>query len=327
MDMGIWVGIIGLILSIISISWSIFWTTKGVTIMKNIEERKAKKRNAQSEQPDISGEWQSVFIEGNKICHETLSLEQTGANIKANIVMPDKTYSFTGLFTRDILKGNYNTLTESGENGKEWGSIFLKHISDDILSGHCIFIYNDKEIYNSPYVWIKNMDITKGTYPFCRSCVNNSKCCCANKKIDMPILMPHEVDKISVEEGMAKDKFCEKKSNNIYQMKRKNNRCIFFKNNKCSIYEYRPIDCRLFPFDIQFKDGAYRVGYYQNSCAQIPSDHEMMKLYSHHIKPLIALMMPYLSESVNPELFPKISASEFEFREIDPIDNSLKPYY
>ena len=26
--------------------------------------------------------------------------------------------------------------------------------------------------------------------------------------------------------------------------------CIFIKNNKCSIYDVRPLDCRIFPLDI-----------------------------------------------------------------------------
>jgi len=33
-----------------------------------------------------------------------------------------------------------------------------------------------------------------------------------------------------------------------YQMVQKNGACIFFSNNKCTIYELRPLICRFYPF-------------------------------------------------------------------------------
>lgn len=37
---------------------------------------------------------------------------------------------------------------------------------------------------------------------------------------------------------------------NIYHIKTFNNECVFYKNGKCIIYDYRPIDCKLYPYDI-----------------------------------------------------------------------------
>ena len=38
---------------------------------------------------------------------------------------------------------------------------------------------------------------------------------------------------------------------NMYKIKTKENKCCLYIENKCSIYENRPIDCRLFPYDIR----------------------------------------------------------------------------
>lgn len=41
--------------------------------------------------------------------------------------------------------------------------------------------------------------------------------------------------------------------------KRGTSECVFWdsKNTKCSIYENRPFDCKMFPFDIIYKDGKF----------------------------------------------------------------------
>lgn len=45
----------------------------------------------------------------------------------------------------------------------------------------------------------------------------------------------------------------------LYQMKRQNNsNAFFYKKSKCSIYHLKPIDCRIFPYDVKLeKDGNY----------------------------------------------------------------------
>lgn len=38
--------------------------------------------------------------------------------------------------------------------------------------------------------------------------------------------------------------------------KNSSNHCIFW-NGKCEIYDFRPLDCRLFPFDLDIIDGEF----------------------------------------------------------------------
>jgi hypothetical protein len=44
--------------------------------------------------------------------------------------------------------------------------------------------------------------------------------------------------------------------------------CHFFKNGRCSIYEFRPLDCRLFPFDVVHnpEDGSLLCVAYVDFC-------------------------------------------------------------
>ena len=43
----------------------------------------------------------------------------------------------------------------------------------------------------------------------------------------------------------------------MFLLQKENGDCIFLYNGKCKIYPFRPIDCRLFPLDVELKDGRY----------------------------------------------------------------------
>lgn len=74
--------------------------------------------------------------------------------------------------------------------------------------------------------------------------------------------------------------------------------CTFFDMSKkrCSIYERRPIDCRLFPFDIKLADNKaeYIIGYYPGLCERNLPDEREMKRYAHILRPYFFLLYPYL---------------------------------
>ncbi|MDD5022795.1 MAG: YkgJ family cysteine cluster protein [Candidatus ainarchaeum sp.] len=40
--------------------------------------------------------------------------------------------------------------------------------------------------------------------------------------------------------------------------RKRSEKCIFLENNKCSIYEYRPMACRLYPFELGVKGVEYK---------------------------------------------------------------------
>ena len=48
----------------------------------------------------------------------------------------------------------------------------------------------------------------------------------------------------------------------VYRMRKKGGRCIFLRDNLCSIYEIRPIICRFYPFKLEnLGENRYRFSY------------------------------------------------------------------
>lgn len=89
-----------------------------------------------------------------------------------------------------------------------------------------------------------------GTYSFCKGCDVKTNCCTA-KTVDLPILVESDVNSIAKYSGLDPQTFCKKVSDNLYQMKPSEEGCFFYRGGKCIIYKNRPIDCRLFPFDLK----------------------------------------------------------------------------
>lgn len=77
----------------------------------------------------------------------------------------------------------------------------------------------------------------------CEHCKINKKCC----KIVSPVIFGFERSKFK--NFIFFDNFKGKKIP-LLKKKNKSNECIFLKNNLCSIYEKRPFNCKMFPFDI-----------------------------------------------------------------------------
>lgn len=263
---------------------------------------------------NISGEWTSIFAEDTTILNETVSIEQFGREVNALLKFKDRTYSLSGEFKNRILVATY----ESENNRKdERGTIVLRQINEKLLSGYCTFIFDNKEVYSSPYILVSNSSYKpdKGTYSFCNSCVGKFDCCCNCESIDMPILLPFEVKKIAVYSRKKIEDFAIKLTSNLYQMRRVDDNekkgCIFFQNNQCSIYNERPLDCRLFPFDFREIDGEYWLVYYDQICNAVPKKESEIKLCGHCMRPLLELLSPYISECTNPVFSKRLESQHY----------------
>lgn len=274
-------------------------------VLNAMNKAREKKINSSVSEINIAGEWSSFFHEEDVIQTEKVVLFQQGHVITGKIHMKNSEYIFQGEFKNHILIGSY----ESNNTRKfERGIIAVRRINENLLSGYCTFVYKDKQIYNSPYILTlsSSHDVKKGTYAFCNSCVGKFDCCCNCNEIDMPILLPAEVSKISRISRRRVEDFAVKLTNNLYQMRRENDDekkgCVFFQNNKCSIYENRPIDCRLFPFDFKEIDGEYWLIYYNDVkvCKAIPTEQEAIECCAHNIRPLVDILLPYMSECSDP---------------------------
>jgi Fe-S-cluster containining protein len=260
----------------------------------------------------ISGSWVSTLIQNQKLYNETIKIHQDGSNVHALIKLPYHgkiyDYEFNGKIDNNIVHGIYC----SKNHETETGTISLKSINNNTLYGFCTYIREDKseDIVQSPYLLIKNNKNKIGTYDFCQQCVGHESCCNhIDEDIDLPVLLPQEVktikDKYNIKNFVKVINLQKKESNktlkNIYQIipSKKTGTCPFYIKNKCTIYSDRPIDCRIFPFDIKLiKNQCYLIRYNYPMCNFKDHEEECIKASSYNVKLFVRIILPYLHEWV-----------------------------
>lgn len=115
-----------------------------------------------------------------------------------------------------------------------------------------------------------------GTFSFCNSCDKASNCC-TGKTVDMPLVTEQEAINIARDMEINMDNFCTPVNGGIFEIKRQDtNECYFYHKGKCSIYENRPIDCKLFPFDLKIskKTNHLNLVKYDSVCPSLPEKME-----------------------------------------------------
>ncbi len=266
-----------------------------------------------SKKINLTGEWISTFIQNNKLYNEKVKFIQRRGKIKANIILNfDEElchYKFRGVINKNIINGVYEE-----KNGKkiESGTISLKIINDNFLYGMTTYLSDSEDsddVVESPYALYRNNFNNLGTFNLCSNCVGNNFNCCSNFDVDAPMLLPNEVDVISRKTNIAIKDFAKKiefskmynddNLKTLFQMqKQKDNACYFYRNNKCTIYEIRPIDCRIFPYDIKIgKDGNYYLIYYKvNSCPIKNVNIKDIKMVSYNTRVFLRMLLPYIKE-------------------------------
>lgn len=262
---------------------------------------------------DLSGEWISTFIQNNKIYNENVIFKQDKNNLTATITLnyDDEIckYNFSGKIYKNTINGIYEYIDNSDT---ESGTISLKIVNKDFLYGVSTYISDNKDsddIIQTPYALFRNTKNNLGTFNLCTNCVNNKANCCSNPNVDSPMILPSEIEAISKATKIDKNLFATKiefskmynddSLKDLYQMKRKkNDNCYFYKNNKCSIYDIRPIDCRIFPYDVKLeKDGCYYLVYYKSDMCQINKEQlKNIKTVSYNTRLFLRLLLPYLRE-------------------------------
>lgn len=106
---------------------------------------------------------------------------------------------------------------------------------------------------------VLNMDITK---QICKDC---GKCC---QKTEMLL---SEQDIRLIEENISsitRDEFTELSEKDIYQLKNKDDHCVFLdiKSKLCNIYEIRPQGCKFYPI---IYDNEKNICIYDEECPRI----------------------------------------------------------
>jgi Fe-S-cluster containining protein len=99
---------------------------------------------------------------------------------------------------------------------------------------------------------------SSGTMSFCLDCPAKTNCCTRvahGTEIENPFLFNDEAENIKRRIGGLLSDFSEKFVTNggveYLAIKSRAPGCTFFQSGRCTIYDIRPLDCRLFPFDIR----------------------------------------------------------------------------
>lgn len=113
----------------------------------------------------------------------------------------------------------------------------------------------------------------------CESCWS-FHCC---KEIGSPFfLTQYDIDKIKAKKQLKENEFRVKKlfrhrALNFLRQK-ESGECVFFSDGKCQIYPFRPLDCRLFPLDLHYRNGQYIwIKYHLCQGLVLPLDRQLEK--------------------------------------------------
>lgn len=302
-------------------------------------------KNKLSTDITLASEYTSIFAEDNMLKTESIKItkrdkDQIEGEVYLNEHIPKKgtiikyKYKMVGTFSNRVLTADYY----SSDSTDERGVINLKMIDNKILSGFCSFSKLSAaadEIRMSPYVWVQGAsteEILNGTFKFCTDCyINHKECCCSSDMVDMPIFADTEIDAIRTQmskKNMSKETFSVSlhdpyENSTIRQIKRvvdnpedhPEGRCHFFDtvDNRCRIYAGRPIDCRLFPFDIRLDEtkSQYMIVYYSALCDKVLPEYSEMKKYAHILRPYFFLMYPYLHIITDDYVCAKLKNAEY----------------
>jgi Fe-S-cluster containining protein len=89
---------------------------------------------------------------------------------------------------------------------------------------------------------------------------NRCGLCCGDtkEKTRHIIILESEAQEIQEKTGMKPNEFCHEvpdKQPYMFEMKKQpDGKCLFFKPEGCTIYEFRPLICRFYPFELKFDE-------------------------------------------------------------------------
>jgi len=277
----------------------------------------------------IEGKWISTFAEDGQILNEKVEITQTGKKIEAILDLNKKgknyKYNFTGEYENKILTGSYSS---NNKHKEERGTIIVQNITDDLLFGYIagVPLYDKYDIQQSPYILtrVNQNEVRVGTLKFCSTCIRKFDCCCSCDEVAPPIILPFEAENIRKKLKIKIEQFVNKieKENfrTIFQMKtqKDNKSCYFFKNGRCSIYECKPIDCRMFPYDIKpTNEDSYSLICYTTICQVLQNmSIDDLRINSYNVKPLIYLLTPYIKEFSNQKYAKRLNTQHYQEIEI-----------
>lgn len=108
-----------------------------------------------------------------------------------------------------------------------------------------------------------------GTYEHCSNCKLKKNCCQDFEDgIDNIVTTLQEKEQIINKVGKSYNKYFKKINAEAYNIINQKGVCPFY-DDGCTIYDIRPSDCRLFPYDLKEIDGEYYLIKYDLPCGSI----------------------------------------------------------
>lgn len=145
-----------------------------------------------------------------------------------------------------------------------------------------------------------------GCYNTCNNCNLSGRCCTSFNEINVPVLNMEEILKIM--EKTCRDDFYEEVDNKALLLKTEDSHCVFYKDGKCDIYDYRPVDCRLFPFDIIKKDCNYYLILYLLDCM----NSEKIIMEAGNLDVLVDSIKPWIDEFTDDMNYTKMKKLKYK---------------
>ena len=119
--------------------------------------------------------------------------------------------------------------------------------------------------------------IISSPFTFCEYCKVSQKCCRVLKvkgTLSPPLLTTHDKERLVNHLGEGICDFiqyeydCKSSKHLMFLRTHARGGCLFYRNNKCQIYDVRPLDCRIFPLDILEAGGHFYWIIYDTFCRQ-----------------------------------------------------------
>lgn len=117
----------------------------------------------------------------------------------------------------------------------------------------------------------------------CFTCNRCALCCGDTEEMTRQILLlKTEAELIAKETSKSIDKFAEETEGSepfAYKMRKNGGKCVFLRDNLCSIYDRRPIICRFYPFKLENYGGNRYVFSYTEECLGIGKGTRLKRVF------------------------------------------------
>lgn len=143
----------------------------------------------------------------------------------------------------------------------------------------------------------------QGTFEYCSKCKEKINCCVDFCDIDNPII--HQKEKETIQQRTnCSDEIFSKIDGECYNINTKDGVCPFYKNG-CTIYDIRPNDCRLYPYDLKQIDGKMFLIRYKANCLKgcVVDD---------YIDDVVERIKPYISTYTDKRYEQKVNLFDYE---------------